>query len=374
MRLRSWRAAAGLIGIIALATGCTNEPNTSGNPSDGIEIRPSSERVAMDELFAGFDNDTPGCAVAVRFDDGTSLDAQYGMADLDGDPITADTVFDIGSVSKQMTAGAVALLIVNGDLTLDDDIVDHVPELGPFPETITIGDLVHHTSGLPDYIDFLDAEDDEITTMVDALDVIASADGEPVVEPGIEFEYSNTNYVLLATIVERTTGMSMAEFSAGEIFEPLGMDATVVRDDQGTLLDRQAQGYAEDNDEWEPAGSSWRQTGDGAVHSTAADLLAWAELFLEESDEPGLGSPEWIEIMTAPGPVDDGADAYGGGLELIGEDDALTFGHGGSWIGYGSALVMQPSTSIAVAVTCNIDGVDAEGLVASTLAIWTAAN
>lgn len=197
MRLRSWRAAAGLIGIIALATGCTNEPNTSGNPSDGIEIRPSSERVAMDELFAGFDNDTPGCAVAVRFDDGTSLDAQYGMADLDGDPITADTVFDIGSVSKQMTAGAVALLIVNGDLTLDDDIVDHVPELGPFPETITIGDLVHHTSGLPDYIDFLDAEDDEITTMVDALDVIASADGEPVVEPGIEFGYSNTNYVLL---------------------------------------------------------------------------------------------------------------------------------------------------------------------------------
>ncbi len=370
------RRVALTLAASVLLTSCASdtEIDNSNDAIDAVDVELSSERVDMDELFADFGDDTPGCSVAVRLAGGEYIDAHYGMADLDADdPITADTIFDIGSVSKQMTAGAIAILVVDGDVGLDDDIVDHLPELGPFPETIAVSDLVHHTSGLPDYIEFLDAEDDEITTMADALDVIASVDGEPTFSPGTDFEYSNTNYVLLATIIERTTEMTMAEFSTAEIFQPLGMDSTLVRDDQGDLLARQAQGYVED-DEWEPAGSSWRQTGDGAVHSTALDVLAWTELFLGEPFGTGLGSPEWLDIMTTPGPVADGENEYGGGLELVGSGDAFTLGHGGSWIGYGSALVMQPATDTAVAVTCNIDGVDAEGLAASTLAIWSSSN
>lgn len=325
----------------------------------------------MDAVFSDYGDDSPGCAVAVRLDDDEYLDAQYGLADVDADePITDKTVFDIGSVSKQMTAGAVALLIIEDELALADDITELISGIGPYDDVITVSDLLHHTSGLPDYIEFLDAEDDDVTTMADALAVITSADGDPVVAPGDEFEYSNTNYVLLSVIVERTRSTSLVDFSATEIFEPLNMDATVVRDDQGLLLDDQAQGYVEDDDRWSPAGSSWRQTGDGAVHSTPLDLLLWTELFFDESADEGLGSDDWLNVMTSPGSVADGDDSYGGGLELIGNDDDLILRHGGSWIGYGSALVMKPSAGLAVAVACNIDGVDAEGLAAATLEIW----
>lgn len=341
------------------------------NTGDVIEEPLDDRRDATDAAFADFDGSSPGCAVAVHDSDGSVHEAQYGTADLGiGVAIDETTVFDIGSVSKQMTAGAIALLVVEGELTLDDDFTDHVEELGPYDEVITVGDLMHHTSGLPDYIELLDAGDGDVTTMANALETISSDDGLPVIGPGVEFEYSNTNYVLLATIVERITSMSMAEFSADEIFEPLGMDATVLRDDQGVLLDDQAQGYVDDGEGWEPIGSSWRQTGDGAVHSTATDMLRWAELFLDEPGADGLGSAAWLDLMTTPGPVADGDDRYAGGLEVIGDGDDLTLRHGGSWIGYGSALTIRPSTGVAVAVACNLDGIDAEGLAETIYSAW----
>lgn len=363
------------LSALVIAAGCSSGADTSidggraSNPD--VVVMASSERAAMDAVFSDFDDESPGCAVAVRSDDGDYLDAQYGLADLDADePITAETVFDIGSVSKQLTAGAVALLINDGELVLEDDITGLVNELGLYNDVITVSDLLHHTSGLPDYVELLDAEDDEATTMADALDVITSAQGDPLVAPAVDFEYSNTNYVLLSIIVERTSSMSLAEFSATEIFEPLGMNASVVRDDQGMLFHHQAQGYADDEGEWMPAGSSWQQTGDGAVHSTPLDLLLWTELFFAEPADEGLGSDDWLDVMTSPGSVADGDDRYGGGLELIGNGDNLILRHGGSWIGYGSALVMKPSAGLAVAVACNIDGVDAESLAAETFGIW----
>ena len=370
------RSAAALA-LIALVLGAcaldpdNGEPNINGEPSineDQDDNRPAQTAA----VFAEFDDASPGCAVAVRYGDGATYLGQFGQADLDAAaPISASTIFDIGSVSKQITAGAIALLVVEGDLSLDDDVTQIVDEIGPYNETITVGDLVHHTSGLPDYIDLLDAGDDEVTTMTDALQAIASPAGDPVVKPGTSFEYSNTNYVLLSVIVERVTGQSLGDYTQAAIFEPLGMDDSTVRDDQGALILGQAQGYEPDGDQWEPAGSSWQQTGDGAVHTTAADLLAWVDLFVADAQVGNLGSPEWLNVMLAPGSVADEAGEYGGGIEIIGSGDEQILRHGGSWIGYGSAIVMQPSEGRAVAVTCNIDGVEAEGLAASTFDIWS---
>lgn len=354
-----------LLGLASCGTEMQDDQDTS-----------TAASTAIDAVFAEFDDTTPGCAVAVRDGRGDHHHAQFGMADLDADvPITVDTIFDIGSVSKQLTGGAIAVLVAEGDLALDDDITEFVPELGPLDEVITVGDLLHHTSGLPDYIEFLDAEDDDVTTMDDALDVIASEDGDPVALPGTEFEYSNTNYVLLASIIEQVSGSSMVDFSSTEIFEPLGMDRTVVRDDQGELLDGQAQGYDGSDGDWEPVGSSWRQTGDGAVHATPLELLRWADVLLGDPDEEStLGSTAWLDVMITPGPVADGDDRYGGGIEIVGDGDDLLLQHGGSWIGYSSALVMRPASGVAVAVACNIDGIDAENLAESTLDIWETAS
>ncbi len=114
-------------------------------------------------------------------------------------------------------------------------------------------------------------------------------------------------------------GRSFSEFVGDEILEPLGMSSSVLRDDQGTLLPAQATGYAPDGDGgWVVDGSAWQQTGDGALHATATDLLAWAEVFLDApADGDGLGSPTWREVMLTPGPIlDDDGTGYGGGVEL----------------------------------------------------------
>ena len=316
------------------------------------------------DALAGIDPDGPGCVVGARTPEGQTL-ATAGLADIeDGAPITEDTIFDIASVSKQMTAGAIALLVVDGDLSLDDPI-DELLDLPLDTADVTVGDLLHHTSGLPDYTGLLDAGDDEVTTDDDA---VASLEGQELAfDPGTDFEYSNTNYQLLGQVVDEVTGEDLVSFSTQELFGPLGMDDTVVRDDQGDLLPGQAQGYEAAGDGWTAVGTSWQQTGDGAVHSTVPDLLRWAGLFLDDSSEEGPGSAAWLEVMTTPGPVLDDGVGYGGGLAIDEVDDGLLLSHAGSWVGVASSLQMLPDAGLAVAVLCNGDDIDADGMASELL-------
>jgi len=333
----------------------------------------SSDQRSVDtaEVFAELGDATPGCAVGVDHPDGAHVDG-FGMADLDaGSSITPATIFDLASVSKQLTGGVVAALVERGDVDLDAPVSEYVDDLGSAVDGVIVADLVHHTSGLPDYGDLLDAGDDETTTNGDVVDVLAAEVAGPDFDPGTEFEYSNSNYVLLALLAEGVTGRSFVDLSNDLIFDPLDMDATVVRDDQGPLLDGQAQGYAEDGEgDWEPVGSSWRQTGDGAVHSTVVDMLDWARLFFGDvPDVPdGVGSSAWLELMLTGGEVDDDGVPYGFGIGI--DDGGGTLTHSGSWIGYGSVLTILPDEGIAVAIACNIDGYHVEAAAAEVLAIW----
>jgi CubicO group peptidase (beta-lactamase class C family) len=358
--------------LIAAGCGSTDDTDEAGSAI----TRPDLTGASLGEVLGDLGGDSPGCAVGVLIPDAVLL-AQGGLADLGaGEPIGPDTVFDVGSVSKQITAGAVALLVARGQVALDDDVADWLPELGPYEETITVADLLHHTSGLPDYVELLDADTEDVTTTDDAIDELVSPAGVPTFSPGKQFEYSNSNYLLLAEIVESVSGQSFPDFVAAEIFGPLGMVDSVVRDDQGTLLPGQAAGYEEGaNGEWNEVGSAWRQTGDGAVHSTATDLLAWSELFVSDTEIGELGSGPWLDVMIEPGPVADGDGEYGGGLEISKDDRGdVRLAHGGSWIGYGSAIAMDPNEGVAAVVTCNIDGIDAEDRVDELMAVWTGSS
>ncbi len=273
-------------------------------------------------------------------------------------------------MSKQFTAGAIALAVLDGDLALDDNVFDIIDGVAPsYDGVVTIDDLVHHTSGLPDYTELLDADDDEVTTMQDALDVMRADDFVPDFEPGTAFDYSNTNYVLMAEVIQQVTGQSFVEYSAERIFEPLAMNHSVVRDDQGDLLDGQAQGYINDG-EWVPAGSSWQQTGDGAVHSTVGDVLNWAELFFGDSPAPDgeVGSADWLLLMLQPGSADDDGTPYAFGISLEQDGDLLT--HAGAWTGYSSSLAVRPNDELAVVVLCNIDDLDADELASNVMDVW----
>lgn len=327
----------------------------------------AEQRSATDVLFADIGSDEPGCSAAVRHAGGI-IDVQYGLADVaTGEPITADTIFDIGSVSKQMTAGVIAAQVIDGVLDLDEPVSTFFGGLPAGSESATISDLIHHTSGLPDYTELLDAELDEVTDADDAIDAVR--DAESNFEPGTDFEYSNTNYVLMAELSASEGDASFVDLSEEYIFDPLQMSATVVRDDQGKLLDGQATGYEQDdNGDFEIVSSSWRQTGDGAVHSTPTDVLRWAEVFIEPtSGDDIVGSPEWVELMLQPGEVPDDGTDYAFGLTV---NDGL-ISHSGSWIGYGSYLVIRPKAEAAVAISCNIDGFETDPLGDALLDIWS---
>ena len=140
-------------------------------------------------------------------------------------PLSAHSSYSLASVSKPITALGIMLLARKGKLTLDQRLAQHVPELADFGE-ITIRHLLHHTSGVPDYMELADAHwnPERVLTIDDLIDLLAKHRPPPYFAPGEWFEYSNTGYALLGEILSRASGMPYAKFMAREIFEPLGMN------------------------------------------------------------------------------------------------------------------------------------------------------
>ena len=181
----------------------------------------------IDKIFSWATPDTPGCAVAVSQHGKLVVNRAYGSADLERDvPISPNTIFDAGSVTKQFVAAAVLLLVEEGRLSLSDDVRKYIPELPDYGHKITMDHLLTHTSGIRDWTGLLPLAGGN----ADALTMILRQRGLNFA-PGEEWSYSNSGYVLLKEIVARTSGMSFAEFTRKRLFEPLGMKTTTYRDD-----------------------------------------------------------------------------------------------------------------------------------------------
>ena len=149
-----------------------------------------------------------------------------GFADVDGAvPLSEHSSFSLASVSKPFTAMGIMLLARKRRLTLGDRMAQHIPQLAGYGE-ITIRQLLHHTSGMPDYMELADLhwDPERVLTNGDLIDLLAKHRPPRYFAPGERFEYSNTGYVLLGEIISRVSGMPYAEFMAKEIFEPLGMN------------------------------------------------------------------------------------------------------------------------------------------------------
>jgi CubicO group peptidase (beta-lactamase class C family) len=189
---------------------------------------------------------------------------------------TADTSFRIGSVTKQFTAAAVMLLAERGALSLTDTIRKHLPSYPAAGDRITLHHLLTHTSGIPSYTDLggiRGAHDDPYTA--DRL-LALFAELPLEFEPGQKFGYSNSNYVVLGAVIEAASGQTYANFLRTSLFEPAGLDRTVVGDAEG-MMDR-ALGYESNSmDELElaPATDMSLAWAAGGVRSTARDLARW---------------------------------------------------------------------------------------------------
>jgi CubicO group peptidase (beta-lactamase class C family) len=310
----------------------------------------------VDSVFGRFTAPgSPGCALGVVRDGRLDYARGYGLASIEhGVAITPATVFDIGSVSKQFTAMAIVLLAQDGKLSLDDEIQKFVPELPRYPAgAITIRHLLHHTSGLRDYIDVLSwsgVADEAVTTDADALLAISKQQATNFA-PGSEFLYSNSGYFLLSVIVRRASGQTLRYFAATRIFAPLEMSRTQFVDRHEMIVPGKAGSYAPG-----PGGSfalslaNWEQTGDGAVNTTVEDLVKW-----ERNFEAGtVGGKAGIAELHKTGVAGGKPITYALGLVIDSLRGVRRVAHGGAWAGYRAHIARFPDQKLSLISLCNL--------------------
>lgn len=309
-----------------------------------------------DSLFGGVAAaQAPGCAVDVRRGGETLLSRAWGLAEVEhGAAITPTTIFEAGSVSKQVTAAAVLLLAERGRLSLNDTLQRWFPEIPEYAEPITLRHLMQHTSGLRDWGAVAQLEGWPRGTRDHRQEhalTIASRQRGLNHAPGEQFSYTNTGYNLLAILVARLSGTSFAEFTRKEFFQPLGMTSTSWRDDPARLVAGRAQAYA-------PTGTGgWQLSmpfehvhGNGGLLTTVADLQLWTEAIAAGN----IGAPNVSVHMQQEGRLRSGAGAtYGGGLFLDDVYGVRAVHHGGATAGYRAFLARFPDSDVRVAVLCN---------------------
>ncbi len=342
--------------LILLMVGFT-ATDILGRQNMTAKLLPSDDETAkkVDAFLSQWDkNDMPGCAVGVVKDGKLVYKRGFGMANLDHDiPNTPLTRFNLASASKPFTAASIALLAQQGKLSLDDDIRKFVPELPKYDETITIRHLLHHTSGIREFqalVFFGGLGNDDAHSPKAILNMLARQKNINF-KPGAKYQYSNSNYQLLGTIVERVSGKSLRAFAEENIFKPLGMKNTMFFDNRNEVVKNRAHGYMVGPDKSISARASlFDQVGGGGVLTTVEDLSLWDQNF----HEPKIGNKELISMMTTPGTLNSGEKIdYGFGL-FHNEYRALpVIKHSGNMQGYRAQMVSFPEQKFTAIALCN---------------------
>jgi CubicO group peptidase (beta-lactamase class C family) len=316
---------------------------------------PDSTAKRVDAVFARFDRpDSPGCALGIFHNGAIAYSRGYGSANLEyGVPITPTTPFISGSVAKQFTAAAIALLVEQGRISLDDDVRKYIPELPDYGAKITIDHLVHHTSGLRDFWALVQVAGMRFDDGYSVGDVIRLAARQKHLNfpPGSEYDYSNTGYIALGLIVQRVTGKSLRDFTAEQIFRPLGMTSTHFHDDHTMLVPGRASAYSP-----LPEGgyriNVWNNdiVGQGGLIVTVNDLLEWDENFYTGK----VGGPGFLKRQLQQGKLTNGTVlSYAFGL-TVGQYRGLSLvEHSGSSGGYRTIISRFPTEHASVVALCN---------------------
>jgi CubicO group peptidase (beta-lactamase class C family) len=307
----------------------------------------------------------------------------YGLANVARETrITPGTVFELASCSKPFTATAVLLLHDRGLLSIEDDVRDYIPELPEYDsETpILIRDLLQHTSGLPEYFDFEDVPRRNKTYWVneDYLSQFAAqqADFPLQFRSGSKFDYCNSNFLLLASLVQRVAKKSLGRFLHDEIFVPTGMEHTFVYESPQSVPEVADARYAHAlGYEWNEKKEGWKPVwgtppdrqekvlvvGDGSVWSNLEDMAKWdsavrARKFLK---------PETWKLALTPAKTRKGkSTGYGLGWWTYADDDGKVYGYGhdGTWGGFENSYYRHLGTNRSTVILSNRDTLDTDEL------------
>jgi CubicO group peptidase (beta-lactamase class C family) len=323
---------------------------------------------AVDRLLAPFHAaNAPGCAVGVIQNGQFVYRAAFGAADLDREtPITTATPFHVASISKQFTAAALFFLLDAGKVRLDDSVRRFVPELPLLTEDITVADLLHHTSGLRDILPLLEAagQPPQILDIAGDLKLLA-AQSALNFAPGTDYEYVNSDYLLLGLIVERVSGMTLTDFAEKYLFRPLAMTHSAFPGG-ATELTGAALDYS-----WR--GGQFRHAiaplvaGDGGLASSVEDLARWDDNFYSQH----VGGKGMIDFLEEPGRLRSGMPVrYAAGLALGRFRGLPAIGHDGVLPGSRSDVVRFPLQHLTVICLCNRGDTDSSSVSREIAAVY----
>jgi len=357
---------------LALAATFTFVLMHAATPAALAQEETIAERV--DKIFAPWDRpNSPGCALGVIKDGEFIYRRGYGMANLEHDvPLSSQSAFYIASTSKQFAAASVILAAEQGFLSLDDDIRKYVPEIPDYGKTITIRHLLHHTSGLRDYLTLWDLASEEFPDIHEPEDALEMITRQKALnfEPGEEHLYSNSGYFLLSVIIERATGKTLREFADENIFQPLGMAHTHFHDDHTEISKHRAIGHVPRSDtSFAMYVSNFDLVGSGGLHTSVEDLLLWDRNFYENE----LGTGTLLEQLHTRGILNNGDTlAYAAGLGIDKYKGLRTVSHGGSAQGYRTELLRFPDQRFSVICLCNLGTINPSRLARQVADVYLA--
>jgi CubicO group peptidase (beta-lactamase class C family) len=288
------------------------------------------------EKFAAlFEENKFNGVIGVGVNDEIIFKQAWGIANLNEEPLKTSSIFNLASVGKQFTALCIMLLNEEESLHYDDLLSDYIAEFEHEKyQAITIRHLLHHTSGLKDYGEIIDAcwDSDEIVTNDDVIAIFAEQEPDLLFAPGAQYEYCNTGYALLASIVERVSGLSFEDFLQQRIFEPLEMTHSFgYRIGHGKSPHKKVIGFEKVADDYEENDCCYLDgiIGDGNIFSTIRDLVKYhAALFTDE-----LLNQETLAEAYRPIELNNGKTYYYGfGWDLFETGEFVS--HTGSWMGF----------------------------------------
>jgi CubicO group peptidase (beta-lactamase class C family) len=325
----------------------------------------------VDKIFAAYDKPgSPGCALGVVSGGKLIYSRGYGLANLEyGVPLSAQSVFDIASTSKQFVAMAALLLEQEGRISLEDPVRKWIPELPDYGKPLTIRNMLEHTGGLRDYLTLgrlKGLRPADYSSETDALHWLVRQK-ELNFAPGSDWLYSNSGYFLISQVVNRAAGKTLREYAHERIFAPLGMKNTHFHDDHTEIVPNRAAGYAPAPGRFRISMSLLDMVGDGGLYTNVEDLARWDENFYSAK----VGGPPLIRRLQQPAKLDTGKPLdYALGLMIDKWNGRRLVSHGGNWAGYRAELIRLPDERFSVICLCNVVTADAAALARSVAEIW----
>lgn len=306
----------------------------------------------------------PGFSAVVIQDGRPALELHHGMASVELQvPLSGESAYYLASESKQFTAACVMIIVRDGLIGLDDDVVPYLPEVAAFAQPFPLRCLLNHTSGIPDYLKYISCQlgrheadyfnNEQILRLISCFDEL---EFPTLTKHG----YSNSNYILLAVLLERLTGVDLATFAKIWLFKPLEMNSTGFDADRFSILPNRVFSYEKDPSRplnLKQSLGNANTVGDGGLYASTDDLVLWEQHWMRSRND----SASLIGRMLQPSQLaDHSIISYRFGVEIcsrLGEE--YVYHSGGLW-GFRSVMLRVPARGISVIHLANYDEAGAD--------------